>query len=52
MIPVDKKGIEVKPGDVAIVIGRVERVDKNDAFVKIRDGLVVYVPPEALEVVK
>jgi len=50
VIPADKKG--AKPGDVVQMIGRVERVTAEGTFVKIHDGLVVYVPAETLEVVK
>lgn len=51
-IPADKKGQPILPGDVVQMMGRVERTTREGIFVKVRDGLVVYLESEAVEVVK
>jgi len=52
MTALERKGQQVKVGDVVTLIGRVERVTREGIAVKVRDGLSVYVSPEAVEVVK
>jgi len=48
----DRKGQQLKVGDVVTMIGRVERVTREGVFIKVRDGLSVYVQPDAVEVIR
>lgn len=52
MTTADKNGKPIVPRAEVRMVGTVERVTPEGVFVKIRDGLVVYVSAEALEVVK
>jgi hypothetical protein len=52
LMTADRKGQQLKVGDVVTMIGRVERVTREGVFIKVRDGLSVYVQPDAVEVIR
>lgn len=51
MIPVDKNGKAILPRAEVRLAGKAERVTPEGIFVRVAPGLMVYIPPAALEVV-